>query len=523
MRNRYRIEQLRVPFHYSDKAVYRKIAKQSRIPISLVADFEIIRRSFDARKEPLHVLTVEFSTTAPIRNPGKGIIAVTEVKELEKVPKVGPQKFRPIVVGTGPAGIAAAWYFAKAGVNPIILERGEASDIRYRKVMKYWEEGELDPESNVLFGEGGAGLFSDGKLTARSKEKGKIRQFLDILVSHGADRSIIIDKLPHIGSDKLMEISPRIRREIEELGGEFHFSTVVTKVLFKDKEVVGVETNRGIFESKAVVLAIGHSARDTYEALALESVEMKAKPFAIGLRVELPQDLINRCRYKNFNPEFGAAEFRLTRKPEGEFRSCYSFCMCPGGLVVSCASEAEMITSNGMSLSKRDLPAGNAAFLVPIGIDDFASDSPMAGITLQRELEARAFKLSGSNYSLPASTLYSYLKNQKSDKLCSYTSPHRVTPANLNEVLPPYVNKTLHEAVPRMLKQLGNPDWKRVMVYGPETRSSAPVQLTRDEHGESVSHKGLFPTGEGAGYAGGIVSSGIDGLKAAEVITKRFL
>lgn len=523
MNSRYRIEQLRVPFRYSDKTVYRKIAKQCRIPVSIVSDIDIIRRSFDARKEPLYVLTVEFSTTTPIKNPGKTVVPVTDVSIVETVPWVGPQSYRPVVVGTGPAGISAAWYLAKAGLNPIILERGDTSDERYKKVMKYWHEGILDTESNVLFGEGGAGLFSDGKLTARSKEKGKIRQFLDLLVSHGADTSIIIDKLPHIGSDKLMEISPRIRKEIEELGGEFHFSTTVTRVLFENNNVIGVETNRGSFRSESVILAIGHSARDTYEALALDNVAMKAKPFAIGLRVEIPQHKINQSRYKDFKPEYGAAEYRLTRKSEGEFRSCYSFCMCPGGVVVSCASEAEMLTSNGMSFSQRDLPAGNAAFLVPIGIEDFQSDSPMAGIELQRELETKAYLLSGSDYSLPASTLYSYLKNEKCSKLCAYTSPHRVTPANLNEVLPSYVNKTLHDAIPKMLKQLGNPDWKKVMLYGPETRSSAPVQISREINGESVSHKGLFPTGEGAGYAGGIVSSGIDGLKAAEIVTKSFL
>lgn len=521
MINRYRIEQLRIPFHYSDKAVYKKIARFSRIPVTLVTEFEIIRRSLDARKEPLYVITVEFTTSAPIRKLPKGILPITEKAVQEKVINIGPQSYRPIVVGTGPAGIAAAWYLANAGVNPIVIERGDPADERFKKVERYWVDGTLDTESNVLFGEGGAGLFSDGKLTARSKEKGKIRQFLDILVKHGADSSIIIDKLPHIGSDKLMEISPKIRKEIEDKGGEFHFNTTVTQVLFKDNKVTGVETTKGTFESQSVILAIGHSARDTYDSLLKQEVAMKAKPFAIGLRLEVPQSLINSCRYKNFHPDFGAAEFRLTRKPEENIRSCYSFCMCPGGQVVSCASEKEMITSNGMSLSKRDLPAGNAAFLVPISIADFKSDSPTAGIELQRELEKKAFELSGKDYSLPASTLYDYLHNQKAENLCQYTSPHRVTPANLNEVLPSYVNETLHHAIPKMLKQLGNPDWRDVMLYGPETRSSAPVQITRDENGESVSHRGLYPTGEGAGYAGGIVSSGIDGLKAAETITKQ--
>ncbi len=521
--HKYRIEQLRIPYEYTEKDISKKISKFARIPVKMVTSYTLIRRSLDARKAPVYVITVEFTTTVELNRLAKGVVHIDDTVHIDAVPKVGPQKYRPIVVGTGPAGRSAAWYLAKAGLNPIIFERGEESDIRYKKVMDYWDNGVLDVESNVLFGEGGAGLFSDGKLTARSKEKGKIRQFLDILVKHGAKESIVMDQLPHIGSDKLMEISPRIRHEIEENGGEFHFSTTVTKVLFDGTKVKGVETTKGTFETESLIFAIGHSARDTYKSLMDSGVALRAKPFAIGLRVELPQDLINSCRYKDFNPSYGAAEFRLTRKAENDYRSCYSFCMCPGGLVVSCASEAEMITSNGMSLSKRDLPSGNAAFLVPVTVDDLESDSPMAGINLQKQLEETAFKVAGSNYSLPASTLKNYLNNEKGNKLCPFTSPHRATLANLNEVLPDYVNKTLHYAIPKMLRQLGNPNWGEVMVYGPETRSSAPVQITRDENGESVSHSGLYPTGEGAGYAGGIVSSGIDGLKAAERITQLFM
>ncbi len=519
---RYRIEQLRLPLEYTDKSIRQRIARHCKVSPGMIDEVELIRRAIDARKAPVYTVSVDFTTMKPLSPKTQGVSEVEKRAPLPAVPQVSTPK-RPVVVGAGPAGLSAAWYLAQAGLQPILIERGEEAYPRNKKVQAFWRKDELDEESNVLFGEGGAGLFSDGKLTCRSKEKVRVRQFLQILVDGGASSDILLDKLPHIGSDQLMKIVPNIREQIKQLGGEVRFSCRLDDVEITDGAITAVTTSTGRIETDTVLLGVGHSARDTYAMLLERGVTMVPKPFAIGVRLELPQDHINHCRYRNYTPALGSAEFRLTRKPEGELRSCYSFCMCPGGIVVSCASEPGMLTSNGMSFSRQDLPSGNAAFLVPVSPADFADDypdNPLGGVEFQRELEKRAYDLAGG-YALPASSLVDYLNDVEPAPLEGYSSPHRTVPVNLNKLLPDVVNKTLHGAIPEMLKQLGSPDLSVVKLYGPEMRSSAPVQMSRDEVGESKSTKGLFPVGEGAGYAGGIVSSGIDGLKAAMEVVER--
>lgn len=521
----YRIDQIRTSLDYNDQKILLRIYRETGLKKDDITSFKVIKRSVDARNAPQYILSVEIETKNRIKRKSRNTHIIESRETPLKVNFTGKQKLQPVVVGAGPAGLWAAWYLAKAGTNPILLERGEEASKRKDTVNKYWNEGILNKESNVLFGEGGAGLFSDGKLTARSKDKGRVRMFLDLLVKHGASEDILIETHPHIGSDELMKIVPSIREEIKTLGGEIHFSTTVQDIIVESNQITALKTNKAEIKTDKLILATGHSARDIYKLLSKKSVALKSKPFAIGLRLEIPQDHIDKNRYRCYDPRLGAASFRLTRKENNDFRACYTFCMCPGGQVISCAHEEGMITSNGMSYSRRSMPSGNAAFLVPVlpaDHEQLSSNKALTGIIFQEELEKRAFIAGGGNYALPASDLTSFVNNTVPAKLANYCSPHHVKAANLNSLLPDFISKTLRNAIPPMLSQLGNPDPLSVMLYGTETRSSSPVQVTRDENGESVSTKGLFPAGEGAGYAGGIVSSGVDGLKAAESLVASY-
>lgn len=522
---KYRVDQIRVSLEYNDKQIISKISRETSLKKDLILSFKVIRRSIDARQSPQYILSVELESAAPIRKKSGNVHIIENEEKPLSVNYSGKQKRQPVIVGAGPAGFWAAWYLAKAGTNPILIERGEEASKRKQTVNKFWNDGILNSESNVLYGEGGAGLFSDGKLTARSKDRGRVKMFLDLLVKHGASKDILIDTHPHIGSDLLMKIVPSIRDEIIKLGGEIHFSTALKEIVIKDNCVHSIKTEDREFVTDRLVLATGHSARDIYRMLTKNGVTLREKPFAIGIRLELPQNDIDKNRYRCYDPRLGAASFRLTRKETANTRACYSFCMCPGGQVISCAHEEGMITSNGMSYSKRGMPAGNAAFLVPVLPSDhehLANNNALTGIIFQEELERKAFEAGGGNFALPASDLPSFLNQTTPQKLADYCSPHRVQAADLNHILPDFISKTLRESIPPMLSQLGSPDQSSIMLYGTETRSSSPVQVVRDEQGESISTKGLFPAGEGAGYAGGIVSSGIDGLKAAQSIVDSY-
>lgn len=513
----YKVDQIRVPFEYTRKIVEKNVISHCRISSAFLLSSKIIKRALDTRKEPQFVLTLQLTTNKPIKFSHSSITQIDAPQAIKDVPLLGEQKYQPVVIGAGPAGLTAAWILAKAGLKPILIERGEDALTRQKKVNRFWNRGELDSNSNVLFGEGGAGLFSDGKLTARSKAKDEIRTFLQLLVNHGADSLTLIDSHPHIGSDRLLKIVPSIREEIKKLGGTVLFSETLTDIVIENSKITAIKTDKQEIKTDRLVLAIGHSARDSYKMLLKNGVQMSPKSFAVGLRVELSQDIINRTQYKKFDPKFGAAEFRLTRKPELDSRACYSFCMCPGGQVISCASDDGMLTSNGMSFSKRSLPLGNAAFLVPVTPEDYKKygDDALAGVKFQEDLEKKAYIAGGKEYALPASSLKDYLQNSTPTEMPKQYSPHRIKLANLNEIIPDFMNKTLHNSLPKMLKQIGSPNPADIMLYGTETRSSAPLQILREKTGESINTKGLYPTGEGAGYAGGIVSSGVDGVKVA--------
>ena len=551
-----RINQLDLPPGYTPDQLLKAAAKALRCNPSALNNLETIRRSIDARgRSPRMTVAVEveFSGKLPA---GLRDIEVTE----QKSPIVNLQSpilnlQSPIlVVGAGPAGLMAALGLAEAGLKPLLIERGEAAAPRAKRVEAFWKNGTLDVESNVLYGEGGAGLFSDGKLTSRSKDRPRVRRFLEALVSCGASPDILIDAEPHIGSDVLEELVPALRNRIIELGGEVRFGARLDRLEIENGAVRGAVISGAEFRTDCCVLATGHSARDIYEMLAEHGVPLEAKPFAVGVRLEIPQHRIDTAQWGGSFPMLGKASFRLTRREEENARACYSFCMCPGGLVISCASSAGLMTTNGMSLSKRDKPLGNAAFLVPVMTTDFPMfENPprpslrfghpsgggeflrspplegcpqggvglnaLAGIEFQKKLEAAAFAAGGSDYSLPAQRLVDFLEGAAPSDLPAERSCTMARPAQLRGLLPEFVEHTLRSAVPKMLRSMRGVMLDEALLYASETRSSSPVRVVRGEDGQSAV-RGLYPCGEGAGYAGGIVSSGIDGLRIAEAVVE---
>jgi len=525
---RIQVQQINVPLNYNNAIVLQRISKKVGCKPSDLAKLEILRRSLDARPrnpEPVFVLSVAIDLKQNAL-PKEAHLPSIEILLPNPIPPpvisrpVTSGRPRPIVVGSGPAGLMAAYKLAMAGAKPLLIERGEAATARGAKVALFWHDGTLDPESNVLYGEGGAGLFSDGKLTARSKERGRIREFMELLHSCGAGDSVLIDAEPHVGSDALLDIVPRIRQRIIEAGGEFRFGTRLENVIIKDGQLRAVIINGQENPCDYCVLAIGHSARDVYAMLAETGVELSQKPFAIGIRLELPQATINKAQYGRFtgSPLLGAASFRLTRREENGCRSCYSFCMCPGGKVISCASEPGLLTTNGMSYSKRSLNMGNAAFLVPVGPTDYPPHAipAMAGLAFQRTLEQAAFTAAGGHYIVPATRLVDFLAGKTSAALPESRSCPRAVPVEFRNILPSFITRTLEIAIPRMLKELNGSKLDEVILYAPETRSSSPLWITRNPDSESTNTRGLYPVGEGSGYAGGIVSSALDGMRAGE-------
>ena len=524
---RLRIHQVSVKLEYEKPDVVTAVARILDCPIDRLENLELLRRSVDARRKdapPRFVLSVDvdyLGDADPRLRPGRIELAVEKRSE-PPVPSRSPSDHRPVVVGAGPAGLMAALTLAEAGHRPLLLERGADVRIRSHQVETFWQEGVLNPESNVLYGEGGAGLFSDGKLTARSKDRGAIRRFFETLVSCGGTSDILIDSEPHLGSDALTEVIPMLRQRIQHAGGEIRFDTRLSGLHSENGQLRGVTTDVDEIKTETCFLATGHSARDVYGLLAEAGVPLAAKPFAVGLRAEIPQSRLNVAQYGRWarHPKLGAAGFRLTRRPTKSARSCYTFCTCPGGLVMACASDEGLLTTNGMSYSGRAKPYGNAAFLVPVVPDDFAVGAKhpaLAGIMLQRSLERAAFLAGGSDYGLPAQTLIEFLKELPRTGIPDTRSCDRAIAADLNSLLPEAVSHTLRETLPKMIGELDGIRLEDVLLYGVETRSSSPVRIVRDpETLASTGLNGLYPIGEGSGYTGGIVSSALDGMGAVE-------
>lgn len=522
-----RVQDIKLTLQEDEKELLPKIAKKLRIKPQDIESYTIFKQAIDARKKDniQLVYTVDVQTTKEemllSKNPNLKAPNMTYV-----YPEHGEERLehRPVVVGTGPCGIFAALILAQKGYRPLVLERGKKVEERVLDVERFWNEGIFDPKSNVQFGEGGAGTFSDGKLTTQIKNK-RCHKVLQELVVAGAPEQILYKNKPHVGTDILRDVVKNIRLEIERLGGEIRFESQLTDLRIEDGKVVAVQVNESEWiDTEICILAIGHSARDTFEMLHNREVPMEQKPFSMGMRVEHLQDWINASQYgKEANqPKLGAAEYKLVHHASNG-RAVYSFCMCPGGYVIASASEEGMLVTNGMSEHDRDGANANSAILVNIGPQDFGSDHPLAGVVLQRDLEKLAYKLGGESYKAPVQRVGDFLKNQCSTTLGCVKPTYEpgVVFANMREALPEFMGEAIAEAMEAFGKKIKAFDHEDALFTGFETRSSSPVRTPRDHTLESAV-KGLYPAGEGAGYAGGITSAAVDGIEVAESIISRY-
>lgn len=509
------------PRHNVDQLVF-EAAKLLRVSASKIRKLTIARRSIDARKKPdvRIIYTVDVAVEGSENKILKqsGCKKATIIKpEFYRVPKASyATEKRPIVVGFGPAGMFAALVLAMAGRRPIVLERGEDAATRHEKVQRFFTTGQLDERSNVQFGEGGAGTFSDGKLNTGVNNI-RIGWVLEQFVKFGARENILYDAKPHIGTDILLEVVQNLRRRIIELGGEVRFATKLTEIHIRDGQVHAVQTEAGeILPCDDLILAIGHSARDTFLMLHEMGVPMEPKPFAMGVRIEHMQSMIDRAQYGSDSLPLPPADYKLVKHLDDG--TVYSFCMCPGGYVVAAASEEGGVVTNGMSYADRDGENANAALLVSLNPVDFPYEGALGGMRWQQELERKAYAASGS-YRAPAQTVGDFLSGKPSSGCADVKPTYRpgVHWCDLHDVLPVKITAALEEALPQLDRNLSGFSHPGAVLTAPETRSSSPVRILRDGERQSAI-RGLYPAGEGAGYAGGIMSAAVDGIMTAEAV-----
>lgn len=527
-----RISQLKMPIGYSRKQLFASVAKRLEIQADQIDEVVIKRESIDARRKPdvFFLLTVEAKVqneknvinTYQKRHKKDADVAVTNPKTYV-LPECGdaPLTERPVICGSGPAGLFCAYYLALRGFRPIVLERGQEVDKRKSTIDNFWNSGKLNPNCNVQFGEGGAGTFSDGKLNTLVKDKtGRIQESLSLFVKMGAKNSILYEQKPHLGTDKLIEIVKNLRLEIIRLGGEVLFDTCLTGIDIKEGQLKTIYTKDNSIPAQALVLATGHSARDTVCMLFEQGITMEPKSFAVGYRVQHKQEMISKSQYGDIYQKLSPAPYKLTAKAENG-RGVYSFCMCPGGYVVNASSEEGMLCVNGMSYSDRGSENANSAIIISVTPEDYNGDGPLAGIAFQRELETKAFQK--NHGAIPVQRFEDYKKNQTTkqagdiEPICK----GEIAYSNLRGILPVELEESFIDGMHQMDHKIKGFAADDALICGIESRTSSPVRIPRNELGQ-CNVAGIYPCGEGAGYAGGITSAAADGIYIAEQIIKQY-
>ena len=532
-----RINELQLPLDHPAEALRQAIIARLGIKDAELLDFSVFKRSYDARKKNSEI-TFVYIIDADVADEDKVLGRLAEDRNIRVSPDTGyypvgqaPEGLseRPLVVGFGPCGLFAALTLAQMGFRPIVLERGRDVRSRTKDTWALWRKKVLSPESNVQFGEGGAGLFSDGKLYSQIKDpKFYGRKVMHEFVRAGAPEEIMFVSKPHIGTFRLTGVVSTMREEIKTLGGEVRFDSRVVDFIIEDGRIQGVRMADGEeLRSRYVVLALGHSSRDTFRMLHERGVYLEAKPFAVGFRIEHPQALIDNARLGKYagHPELGAADYKLVYHAKNG-RAVYSFCMCPGGTVVAATSEPNRVVTNGMSQYSRNERNANAGIVVGISPEEDFPGGPLAGVELQERLESRAFELGGSDYCAPGQLVGDFIRGRASSAFGEVEPSYKpgVRLGDLAPSLPDYVIEAIREALPAFGKQIRGFDRADAVLTGIETRTSSPVRIKRDNESlQSINTRGLYPAGEGAGYAGGILSAGVDGIKVAEAVATAML
>lgn len=496
--------------------LWKEVSHHSGFALKEISHVEVLKRSIDARQKDVKInLKVDVFIAEKFGGANFELPDYPDVSLKEEV----------LIIGAGPAGLFAALRCIEAGIKPVLIERGKDVRSRRRDLKALNIEHIVNEDSNYCFGEGGAGTYSDGKLYTRSKKRGDVNRILKLLVGFGATREILVDAHPHIGTNKLPAIIARVREKILEHGGEIHFETRVTDIIIKDEKVTGIKTLKGeTFTAGNIILATGHSARDIFELLERRGIEIEAKPFALGVRVEHPQQLIDRIQYKcDDRGEFlPPSPYSIVKQING--RGMYSFCMCPGGIIAPCSTSPGEVVTNGWSPSKRDQPTANSGIVVELRMSDFKKygSSPLAGMEFQKAIEQKAWELGGKTQRVPAQRLVDFVDGKISTHLPETSYTPGITSADIREVFPEFIHQTLKAGFREFGKSMRGYLTNEAVIHAPESRTSSPVRIPRNPKTlEHIRIKGLFPCGEGAGYAGGIVSAAIDGEKCAESCISR--